>query len=176
MGILSSNYATCRFCKRDGAIRVDGQYRLVKYGIRHWAHWHCLVERKGLAFAEAEVPEHQQQKAIREPQPEGGAATERPWADKIGDKAREATLKERVANALEQGDHYLELARDAQASGDLENAEGWLRALHNEVEAALDDLGCCAEYASGSGMHADECHTQAPDESDGEAQEPAHVR
>jgi hypothetical protein len=58
-------FRMCSFCKRGDFVSRDGRYQLVSYSTRRYAHWHCLVERKGLSFATANVPEHQQRSAIR---------------------------------------------------------------------------------------------------------------
>ena len=46
----------------------------------------------------------------------------------------------RVAEAMYELNHYHELAADAVAGGQLEEAEGWLRALCDEVSQQLDDV------------------------------------
>lgn len=35
----------CRFCDHSDADQI--RYGMVKYGVRHYAHWPCLIERKG---------------------------------------------------------------------------------------------------------------------------------
>lgn len=37
----------CRFCKKYGD---EGNYKLVKYGVRHYAHADCGLKAKGVAF------------------------------------------------------------------------------------------------------------------------------
>lgn len=54
--------------------------------------------------------------------------------------ARPAPLsEERITEALSDVDHYGQLAHDAVASGDLATASGFLEALGDEVQAALND-------------------------------------
>ena len=55
---------TCRFCKSSDFVRQDGLRNLVHYGTRHYAHWRCLVNAKGEAFAVAEVPQYQQKDSL----------------------------------------------------------------------------------------------------------------
>jgi uncharacterized membrane protein len=48
---------TCQFCKKQEFVYVDGVYRLVKYGVRHYAHPVCLaMNREG---ARGLIPEHE---------------------------------------------------------------------------------------------------------------------
>jgi hypothetical protein len=46
----------CTVCGAYGPYWYDGVYRLVRYSTRSYAHWACLVQRKGEAFAVAAVP------------------------------------------------------------------------------------------------------------------------
>ena len=39
----------CRFCGPRGG----GKYRLIKYGVRHYAHADCGLAKKGRAFLDA---------------------------------------------------------------------------------------------------------------------------
>ena len=48
---------TCRFCKKsefDG--RQKGKYRLVKYGVRHYAHADCGLKALGAEFFDRLTP------------------------------------------------------------------------------------------------------------------------
>lgn len=45
--------------------------------------------------------------------------------------------KEQIAEALYEVRHYHELARESFNDGDLESAEGWLKAIGEEVSNAL---------------------------------------
>lgn len=45
--------------------------------------------------------------------------------------------KERIREALHQAKHYTEMAEDALEGGNLDDAEGWLLALSEEVEKAV---------------------------------------
>ena len=39
--------STCRFCKKD---EDEGNYPLVKYGVRHYAHADCGLKAQGARF------------------------------------------------------------------------------------------------------------------------------
>jgi hypothetical protein len=51
-----SRFRHCRFCGESAVVWRDGAYELVKYSVRSYAHWKCLVAERGLAFAHANVP------------------------------------------------------------------------------------------------------------------------
>lgn len=48
------------------------------------------------------------------------------------------TRKQRILDALHEVDHYREFAQEAVSAGQLEEAEGWLSALTEEVTKALE--------------------------------------
>ena len=50
---------TCQFCKKSSVVFQNGLYRLVKYGVRHYAHPSCLAERNGRVGGRAMIPEHE---------------------------------------------------------------------------------------------------------------------
>ena len=37
----------CRICKKDSGAYHDDQ-RMLKYGVRHYAHYHCWLDKKGI--------------------------------------------------------------------------------------------------------------------------------
>lgn len=39
------DYQTCRFC---GEGSYHASTSMVRYGIRHWAHWRCYIRRRGI--------------------------------------------------------------------------------------------------------------------------------
>jgi hypothetical protein len=51
-----SRWRICRFCGATEPYYADGVYRMVHYSVRSFAHWTCLVSRKGEAFAVASIP------------------------------------------------------------------------------------------------------------------------
>jgi hypothetical protein len=55
----------CRLCKLPQEfVYRDGVYRLVKYGIRHYAHPLCLAKEHGSIVALEMIPEHQRPSLI----------------------------------------------------------------------------------------------------------------
>lgn len=61
MSILhGSPFRTCRFCGISDWVVREGKRELVSYSTRHYAHWWCLMEKKGEAFAKEHVPQWEQ--------------------------------------------------------------------------------------------------------------------
>ena len=68
-------FRQCRFCKHSDYVYRDGQYNMVHYSTRSYAHFACLVARKGVEFAEASTPRWKLEKVVRAPfTVEGGPA------------------------------------------------------------------------------------------------------
>lgn len=52
------DWRRCQLCKESSFVYRDGEYRLFKYGIRHYAHALCLARSRGSIIALELIPEH----------------------------------------------------------------------------------------------------------------------